>query len=152
VASKSTNEGQTWSAPTMIAAKASGVNMTVPDILKLSDGSLLVMYNRRPHDIHPSRRFGISVKSSVDAGKTWSAEKIIYEAGYQFENGCWEPAAIQLPNGQIQLFFANEGPYTNSSEQNISLLRSNDQGKTWTENPEIVSFRAGSRDGMPVPI
>src|SRR5690606_4967184 len=37
VASKSTNEGQTWSAPTMIAAKASGVNMTVPDILKLSD-------------------------------------------------------------------------------------------------------------------
>src|SRR5690606_35129826 len=63
-----------------------------------------------------------------------------------------EPAAIQLPNGQIQLFFANEGPYTGSSEQNISLLRSNDLGETWTVDPEIVSFRAGSRDGMPVPL
>src|SRR5690606_33255240 len=102
VTTRSSNEGQTWSPTTMIAVKASGVNMTVPDILKLADGSLLAMYNRRPYEIHPSRRFGISIKKSVDNGETWGAEKIIYEAGYQFENGCWEPAAVQLPNGQIQ--------------------------------------------------
>lgn len=31
-------------------------------------------------------------------------EQVLYEEGYQFENGCWEPSAIQLPDGQIQLF------------------------------------------------
>ena len=76
----------------------------------------------------------------------------MYKASYQFKDGCWEPSALQLPSGEIQLFFSNEGIYTNSNEQNISLLRSFDNGKTWTTNPEIVSFRKGSRDGMPVPV
>lgn len=149
---RSSDGGTTWSAPATVAARKPGINMAVPDILKLADGGLLVMYNPRPYQIDPSRRFGIAVRKSTDNGKTWGDEKIVYQAGHQFENGCWEPAAIQLPNGQIQLFFANEGLYTASEEQNISLLRSDDNGNTWTATPEIVSFRQGSRDGMPVPL
>lgn len=152
VSVKSTDSGGSWSLPSTVATKRNSINVTVPDILKLADGSLLIMYNLRPTQIDPSRRFGIAVKKSLDNGNTWKEEKVLYQAGYQFENGCWEPAAIQLPNGQIQLYFANEGPYTSSSEQNISMLRSNDGGHTWTSNPEIVSFRKGSRDGMPVPL
>jgi hypothetical protein len=126
--------------------------MAVPDLLELQDGSLLAMYNPRPYKIDPSRRFGIRIKKSYDKGISWKDEQLLYEAGYQFENGCWEPAAVQLPGGEIQLYFANEGPYTSTDEQNISLLRSADNGLTWTKSPEIVSFRAAKRDGMPVPL
>jgi hypothetical protein len=135
-----------------VAEKQDGINMAVPDKLELNDGSILVCYNPRPFDIHPSRKFGIRSKKSYDGGNTWEDERLLYEAGHEFENGCWEPSAVQLPDGEIQLFFADEGPYTHSSEQNISLLRSHDNGMSWTTTPEIVSFRAGSRDGMPVPI
>jgi len=97
-------------------------------------------------------RFGIRTKKSYDGGSTWIDERLLYEADYSFHNGCWEPSAIQLPNGEIQLFFANEGDYLSSDEQNISLLRSADNGLTWSKKREIVSFRSGSRDGMPSPI
>jgi len=152
LAVKSINAGASWSAPVTVAARQNGFNMTVPDILELSDGSLLACYNPRPYEVNPSRRFAIRTKKSYDGGATWQEDRLLYEAGYQFENGCWEPSAIQLPDGEIQLFFANEGPYTYSDEQNISLLRSKDNGLTWTKDPEIASFRAGNRDGMPVPL
>jgi len=149
---KSKDKGKSWGAASIVAEKETGINMAVPDILELKNGDLLLMYNPRPHDIDPSRHFAIRVKRSLDHGNTWEQTQEIYQAGYQFENGCWEPAAIQLPNGQIQLFFANEGIYTTSNEQNISMLRSDDQGASWSSTPEIISFRPGSRDGMPVPL
>jgi hypothetical protein len=149
---KSADYGNSWGNTVMVAAKTDGINMAVPDLLELQDGSLLAMYNPRPFNIDPSRKFGIRIKKSYDKGATWKDEQLLYEAGYQFQNGCWEPAAIQLPSGEIQLFFANEGPYTNSDEQNISMLRSSDNGTTWTKIPTIASFRPGKRDGMPVPI
>lgn len=149
---KSSDYGNTWGNTVSVATKADGINMAVPDLLELQDGSLLAMYNPRPSIIDPSRKFGIRIRKSYDKGATWKDEQLLYEAGYQFENGCWEPAAIQLPSGEIQLYFANEGTYTSSNEQNISLLRSADNGTTWTKTPQIVSFRTGKRDGMPVPI
>jgi hypothetical protein len=152
MARKSSDYGNSWDNTVLIAAKADGINMAVPDLLEVQDGSLLAMYNPRPFNIDPSRKFGIRIKKSYDKGITWKDEQLLYEAGYQFQNGCWEPAAIQLPNGEIQLYFANEAPYTSSDEQNISLLRSSDNGHTWTKTPQIVSFRAGKRDGMPVPV
>jgi hypothetical protein len=96
-------------------------------------------------------RFAIRIKARSD-GDTWGNEQPLYKAGHEFANGCWEPSAIQLPSGEIQLYFANEAPYTSSNEQNISLLRSYDNAHTWTPTPEIVSFRASSRDGMPIPL
>lgn len=149
---KSTNRGDTWSEATLVAAGANGINMSVPDLLLLNNNKVLAFYNARPYDISPSRRFGILVKQSSNGGISWENEQLLYQAGYQFENGCWEPSAVQLPNGEIQLYFANEGPYTSSNEQNISMLRSKDNAVSWTSAPEIISFRPGRRDGMPVPL
>jgi hypothetical protein len=148
--------GKIWLKPVLIASAVAGVNMSVPEILELKDHSLLVSYNPRPHKINGSwdttKHFAIRTKKSYDGGKTWKDERLIYEASYQFEDGCWEPSQIQLPNGEIQLYFSNEGVYTHSNEQNISIFRSRDNGLTWTKQPEIVSFTPGHRDGMPVPI
>lgn len=149
---KSFDEGKTWTIPQTIAASLNGINCTVPEIIELKDHSLLASYNLRPAVFDSSKHFGISTKKSYDEGLTWQDERLLYTAGSKFGDGCWEPSQIQLPSGEIQLFFSNEGIYTNSDEQNISLLRSFDNGLTWTIKPEIVSFRAGKRDGMPVPI
>jgi hypothetical protein len=149
---KSSDTGNTWSEPIHVADPENAVNMAVPDIIELADHSLLASYNLRPVIIDPSRHFAIKTKKSYDGGLTWKDERTLYQAGYQFENGCWEPSAIQLPSGEIQLFFANERVYTSTDEQNISMLRSSDGGLTWSANPQIVSFRPGKRDGMPCPL
>lgn len=152
----SNNLGKTWLTPVIIAQAVPGINMAVPEILELKDRSLLASYNPRPHKVNGSwdttKHFAICTKKSYDGGKTWGDERLIYQAGSQFENGCWEPSQLQLPSGEIQLYFSNEGIYTSSNEQNISIFRSKDNGLNWTKQPEIVSFTPGHRDGMPVPI
>lgn len=142
-----------WSKPVVVAIRESGIARCVPEILQKSDHSLLISYNLRPegNNTDTSKRFSIRVKHSNDGGLTWKNEKEIYRAQHEFKNGCWEPAQIQLPTGEIQLFIANEGPYTHSDEQEITMFRSQDGGFNWTTG-ETVSFRKGFRDGMPVPL
>ncbi|TSJ43970.1 exo-alpha-sialidase [Mucilaginibacter corticis] len=147
---KSTDDAGTWSQPTVIAPRTDGVSMAVPDILQLKDHSLLVGYNPRPRGNDTSKHFAIKTKKSYDGGQTWTDERTLYQADSKFENGCWEPSAIQLPNGDIELFFANENPYRQSNEQCISMVKSKDGGLTWSA-AKTTSFRPHSRDGMPVP-
>jgi len=147
----SEDSGTTWSNAVKVVSGTAAVNMTTPDILQLQDNSILICYNPRPNT-GSGEKFSINTIKSTDGGLTWSDNKKIYEATAEFENGCWEPSALQLPGGEIQLFFSNENIYRSSNEQNISLLRSSDNGSTWSETPEIVSFRAGKRDGMPKPV
>lgn len=149
----SNDSGLTWGTPVILSAQENSVARSVPEILELKNNTLLASYNLRPssNNQDPSKRYAIAVKRSSDWGLTWSSEKIVYTADYLFKNGCWEPAQIQLPSGEIQLFFANENPYRESDEQEISIMRSYDNGLTWTA-PVKVIFRAGKRDGMPVPL
>ncbi|MDB5013960.1 MAG: hypothetical protein JWQ25_2162, partial [Daejeonella sp.] len=149
---KSIDFGDSWSEPSLVVKKEDGFNMSVPDILQLADQSILICYNPRPYANEPSKNFAIHTIKSYDNGLSWKDDRTLYEASFKFQDGCWEPAALQLPSGEIQLFFANEGVYLSSEEQNISLVRSNDSGLTWTKTPEIASFRAGRRDGMPSPL
>ncbi|OXA76703.1 BNR repeat-like domain-containing protein [Flavobacterium aquidurense] len=145
--------GATWSTPIKVISGTAAVNMTTPDILQLKDNSILICYNPRPIAGNTGgAKFSINTIKSIDGGLTWIENKVIYEATSEFENGCWEPSALQIPSGEVQLFFSNENVYKSSNEQNISLLRSTDNGATWSGTPEIVSFRAGKRDGMPSPI
>jgi hypothetical protein len=152
----SMDSGRTWQLPVLIAAGRDGVNYCVPEILQLSDRSLLVSFNPRPRKTSAgwdtTKHFAIRTIKSYDNGINWRDERLAYEAGYRFEDGCWEPAQVQLPSGEIRLFFSNEAIYTKTNEQNISMLRSFDGGLTWTSKAEIVSFTPGHRDGMPVPV
>ncbi|MHC4072411.1 MAG: sialidase family protein [Planctomycetota bacterium] len=146
--SRSTDEGTTWSAPRMVVSYEFGTAAN-PELLELANGWILLSYNERPRD--GKHHFAIRTFLSKDTGRTWTAHSLVYEADTRWENGCWEPAQIQLPSGQIQLYFANENPYRHSNEQEISMVRSDDNGLTWGE-PARTSFRANHRDGMPVPL
>lgn len=144
------------SAPAARYAHGSAAN---PELLELGDGRVLLFFNERPRrgaGLPAARaRFGINASVSRDGGATWAplldGGGAIFRAGHEFQNGCWEPAALELPSGEVWLFFANEAPFPSSHEQEISLCRSTDGGATWTA-PRRVIFRAGHRDGMPVPL
>lgn len=163
-ARRSGDGGKTWDEPVRVAAWDRG-HLTNSELLALKDGRIFYFFNGRPdsafgetvngkRQLRPGTRpdpFTIGLAQSRDGGRTWDAPRTLYSAGPEFFNGCWEPAAVQLPDGEMQLFFANEGPYRKSDEQEITLLRSRDGGRSW-EKPRRVSFRAGFRDGMPVPL
>ena len=145
----SENKGGSWSSPIKIVTNSNNTPNCVPDLIQLADGTIVVGYNPRPAQPYTQdRRFGIRCKRSTDNGRTWSDEIFVNDASYTFNDGCWEPSFLELPSGELQLYFADEGPYTASSEQQISLCRSFDGGQTWTA-AQKVSFRAGYRDGMP---
>ena len=145
----SENSGLTWSAPEMVVRSAANIPYAVPDIIQLSDGTIIVGFNPRPsRPYSDDRRFGIRTMRSTDGGKTWQGPFFVYDAQPTFEDGCWEPSFLELPDGELQLYFANENNFTHSNEQEISMCRSFDKGLTWSE-PVRICYRAGSRDGMP---
>lgn len=156
---KSSDEGKTWSERTEVFSKFNysndngesvTINMSNPEVIQLQNGDIIIGCNYRPakEEIAP---YSVVIRRSQDNGVTWSEPQILYNAAPRFRDGCWEPAFLQLPNGELQVYFANENPYRQSDEQEISMLTSTDNGATWTKTPKTVSFRQGRRDGMPVP-
>jgi hypothetical protein len=149
----STDKGITWHDPVLIGPIRNGIYRAVPEILQLDNDRIIVTYNLRPPmgNNDKDKRFGIAIVMSDNYGKSWTNEKILFEASYRSTEGCWEPCILQLPDGELQLFFANEAPFETTHEQNISFLRSFDNGITWG-SVEVASFSETSRDGMPVPL
>lgn len=139
-----------WEAPVLVATGAGErYNYTNAELTELADGRLLYAWNARPQ-ADSGLPYKIMLCYSADKGLTWGEPQTLFTAGVDFEEGCWEPVAMQLPSGEIQLFFANEYQVTDK-QQHIAMMRSQDNGATW-QRPETVCFRAGSRDGMPVPV
>jgi hypothetical protein len=144
----SSDNGRTWGPPTLVAEYEFGVAAN-PELLQLADETVLCAYNERPKDgKHP---FAIMLCESTDGGTTWSTPQRLYDADIHWGNGCWEPAMVQLPSGEVQVYFANENPYRKSREQEISMVRRMPGTNVWSE-AQRVSFRRGRRDGMPVPL
>lgn len=122
----------------------------MPFLCQLEDGTILCANNFCPQTpgLVP---YSIAVSRSVDNGKTWTPREIVYEGGCIFEDGCWEPAILQLPDGEVHLYIANEAPYSTSNKQEISFFTSTDSGKTWSRDFRTASIRSTGRDGMPCP-
>ena len=140
---------ESWSKPIEVA-KCEGYTYTNCELLQLQSGRLIYTWNARPLR-DTALPYKIMYALSDDGGKSWSKGRDLYIGGSEPRRGCWEPIALELPSGEVQIYFANEAPYANSSEQEISLMRSFDKGESWSY-AERVSFRAGARDGMAVPI
>ena len=95
----------------------------------------------------------ISVSDDNGAPDSWTEKKHIYLSKIWSENkkvGCWEPFVLELPDGTVQIYFADETPYyPASSWHNISVIESKDGGDTWGK-VRVVAQNSANRDGMPV--
>uniref|UniRef100_UPI0030D7C363 sialidase family protein n=1 Tax=uncultured Salegentibacter sp. TaxID=259320 RepID=UPI0030D7C363 len=97
---KSNDSGENWSEPITVVKGDQGVNMATPDVLQLQNGAILVMYNPRPGETaDPTKKFLIKTILSNDNGMSWQNDQVVYEGDTEFENGVWEPTALQLPEG-----------------------------------------------------
>ncbi len=157
----SSDEAKSWQEPILVAEDAD-CWLTNADLLPLQNGALLYFWNERPllaakhlgRKAPPgllTRHFLIRMARSTDQGHSWSKPQTLYTAGTSYDDGCWEPAGIQLPSGEIQVYFSNEARFTDTAEQEIALLRSKDGGQTWSK-AETASLRKNYRDGMPAPL
>lgn len=147
---RSIDDGESWSDQHVVKG-APGYNYTNSELLELANGELIYAWNARPTQDFAGRPFEIRTIISQDGGSSWVDERLVY-AGADFGGrGVWEPAMVQLDSGEIQLFFANENPYEPSHEQEITLTRSFDNGRSW-EDYRRTSFRTNYRDGMPSPL
>ena len=176
----SEDNGLTWSEESSVvmrhfieendAGKAK-VTAANPEFAQLSEnnpykpGRIIFACNYRPMNMDSQAKdddkyassvfpYTIAIKTSDDNGKTWSAMRHVYKSEKWTNNtlrGCWEPFVLELPDGTVQIYFADETPYwkKGSKWQNISVIESVDGGTSWSA-PRVVSQNGSHRDGMPV--
>lgn len=130
-----------------------------PDFIELRNGTIMLAYQCRwkkgYNDLkHTNENCFIEIMTSGDHGRTWSEPRRVYTGR------CWEPALLELPSGEIQMYItdSNEVKYRRSQPGTI-VIRSFDGGKTWQgkescsyKDGEIISRtidERGSYDGMP---
>lgn len=152
----SSDNGATWSAQKVVVKtyKSDGLTykMDNPEFAQLSannpyhPGRIIYAVNERVKDADNNNAypFHISVCTSDDNGATWSSLGKIYSSNNV--SGCYEPFVLELPDGTVQVYFADETPY--ASYQNISVIESKDGGDTWGTK-RIVCYTYAKRDGMP---
>ena len=176
----SEDNGLTWSEESSVvmrhfieendAGKAK-VTAANPEFAQLSEnnpykpGRIIFACNYRPMNMDSQAKdddkyassvfpYTIAIKTSDDNGKTWSAMRHVYKSEKWTNNtlrGCWEPFVLELPDGTVQIYFADETPYwkKGSKWQNISVIESVDGGTSWSA-PRVVSQNGSHRDGLPV--
>ena len=149
---RSFDNGQTWEDHKIVADITMYSNywrFCNPELTQLQNRWLLLTYtaNGKPET---NDNCYIHVLTSKDQGETWEGPMLI-QTGRS-----WEPAIVQLPNGEIELFYSSEAawwPPVNSSyvQQEIHMIHSTDYGSNWSY-PLTVAWYPGKRDGMPVPL
>lgn len=146
---KSFDGGTNWTAPEVVMADNDPAyyGFANPDMIELQNKWLMLAYTGRgrPDD---NAHDNIQVRISKDRGATWGPP-IIAARGRS-----WEPAMVQYPDGEIQLFFSSEAAWWNgsvASQQEIRMASSKDNGTSWSSS-KTVAYTAGMRDGMATPI
>lgn len=167
---KSYDGGKTWTDARLIrhshpAVSTVGEDTKVfvnPDFYQLRSGRILMAwqwrYKKGYNDLpHTNDNCGIELVVSDDSGETWSEPREVYRGR------CWEPAFLELPSGEIQMYITDSQEIKDKgSFACTSVLRSFDGGATWqgkemalhTDTEPISRTRWNGRgmDGMPTAV
>lgn len=149
---KSYDNGLTWQDQQIMAdvSQSSGYwRFCNPELIQLANGWILLSYIANGNPETNDNCF-VHVLTSKDHGKTWEGPAAIVTGR------SWEPAMVQLPHGEIEMFYSSEADWWlpeegEYMEQKIHMIHSTDNGQTWSY-PKTVAYYPGKRDGMPVPL
>ncbi|MGI8604278.1 MAG: sialidase family protein [Verrucomicrobiales bacterium] len=153
---RSRDGGATWYATADLEGPEDGRfwGFSNVDFVELGAGRMLLVTaargraeSGRPEFLAECQRSGLRVRFSDDFGDSWGEPALIARG----RGRLWEPCLVRLPDGELQIYFANEAPDLSKEgrrDQRIELIRSNDDGATWSE-PVEVSQHPKCRNGMP---
>ncbi len=131
-------EGLNGAADSMRFSTCDAVVLENGDILAVASYRMNLGYSK------DASMGGLVMRRSSDNGKTWSDEEVIYK-GIN-----WEPYMTQTDSGEVQIFFTHNAPkfYLDGKldkdylSSGVGMLRSNDNGKTWTPNVTEAPYSA----------
>ncbi|QKX58461.1 uncharacterized protein TRUGW13939_05585 [Talaromyces rugulosus] len=144
----STDKGSTWSELGSVANEdeaSHGLNNCYLHQLPDSDRILMAFRNHDRVGTHYVKHIML-VYYSDDNGKTWEYLSTVATTDTT-GNGIWEPFIMDTLDGDLMLFFSRE-KVTDGTDQDSSLIRSNDAGKTWQNETTISGADIKKRDGM----
>lgn len=109
------------------------------DAILLQNGDILAFAQFRlgEKSLKYRKTWGLAMKRSSDLGKSWGEETVL------FRDRVWEPLPIQLPSGEIQLYVTHTNHDWELPLTDITLLRSFDNGYTWTTYSPAMRFIDG---------
>lgn len=124
-------------------------NYRIPAVITAKDGSIVAFTDKRkynntdlPEDID------IICNRSTDGGHTWSEPITIAQGTGRFQGyGDAALAHSKDENGLLAVFVGGQGLWTStpSEPQNSYMVRSFDNGQTWTE-PEVITHFIYGKD------
>ena len=135
--SRSIDAGQTWSA--LAQASFGAGNAANAELIQLTNSDVLCAYR-----VVNGETKTLKVSRSSSRGASWQHLSDIISN----TDGVWEPQIIQKDNGQLLVFYAQEGGAP-GTDQVLEMKRSDDNAASW-HSPQVISVTPGSRDGMPV--
>ena len=145
---KSEDNGLTWgNARILMTSGTPGYyGFSNPQALVMKNGWIMLAFagKGKPDDnLHDN----LQIRISKDHGESWSTPQVVTSGR------SWEPGMVQLPDGDIELFYSSEAKWWpgHQVQQDILMIHSTDNGTSWTA-PAEVGFSPGKRDGMPVPL
>lgn len=138
---RSTDGGTTWGADALVNASGVSTRQDTPDLLVLSDGSLLAGW--RDGGDRAANGYDISVARSTDGGLTWTTPIPVASDGNRLDQH--DPTLAEAGQGIVYLLWRQP----DEGNLNIWYAYSRDGGLTWSDAMSVDPGGSGVEHGIP---